>query len=1108
MKKSKFLLTLLIAGMMATSVAGLAACGGAKPDNSGGTNTEKPDEGDNGGGGNGGGDNGGGGQSDTQAPTITVTGVPVACNVGDTVVLPTATAVDNVDGDVTSKVKVTVSQMKEDGVSVNRDMIYEKPANVAQEFTANSNTLLKYTITYSCKDTAGNKATESFILMATGDDETGTLTVNGDTNGISATAGADITLPSATAIDQPGDTNISNRVKVRIYEKINGTKSETIFTSFEDFAEAKTVRLPAGTYEATYSVTDTAGNLFDTTVSFPITVAQPAETNLAKDMQNFVLDEKEGMSWVNEFGEVAIGHTSVRPDLDQTVGFVENVTKIHEQYVGITFNADPPDGKGQNFYTIAARGSKDRGTMPTKETCTWPNYLFLRINRGGIESRIEKNSDKEMTTLKKYSGNLLDGQDHTIYVQWRNVGSSASAADAAIMLYGWVDTTPAVGTENASFIYKAVAGGSIADGVLTNELFTELWNETGAGWFTMDTYGSERPYSDDHMRLKGLVIYDKDETTFGADIMPPVVTANFDNSSVFALNEGIAIPSASSASGESVSAYIIKPDGSKATVSGSYTPTTEGTYQLVYSATDNAGNVGYKNFKFEVKQKDTQAPTLDVTVSNSTVNIGEGVSLPTATANDNVDGNITSNIRVIVDGTEYAELLPGDMYYPMTAGVQKVTYVISDAFGNSTTESFEVTVNAGSNRSDMLSGENAINLYGANMNRSLTGKEHIYDQKVSMVLNMEKNDGVVMFNVRGTVSNGDWPKGMVIRFRGGSNTVEISAKEHDQQIFGVASWDMMQYAISQKADFLFEYQIENVTVGGVEYVRARMWIQGEELTFKVPSNGQGGEIGVESGSKAIYKKVSTFTGDLKQNLYSSPFHIASYNSIVSVKSLRIDGTSCTKPTGPVKPDSYTKPTFDTSGNAFVEANTAIAEDGNDVYQAIGKNSNEDYISVSFKGSDVAKGTMIINILGEASGWNCGLALRLSQDALELRANNVNDGSALAYLTGCPYNSTDGINTDEYTLVYKLTYIMDGSSVSGIQLDVWIGIKGGTLTKCEFVSCTNSTYENGKYIIDASVFATTAEATPGLITVVLLNALNSGCDWTITEIKKLDGAPNA
>ena len=176
---------LMFAALMAAMVFGAAGCGGKKNDNSSG--------------------NGGG--VDTEAPVITVNGVPTSCNVGDTVTLPAATATDNVDGDVSSKVKVTVSQLKADGETVNRDIIYEKAGNVEQTFEASSNTLLAYKIIYTCKDTAGNKGEASFALLAIADNETGTLVINEASvdgfsveNGISGVAGADIKLPSATAI--------------------------------------------------------------------------------------------------------------------------------------------------------------------------------------------------------------------------------------------------------------------------------------------------------------------------------------------------------------------------------------------------------------------------------------------------------------------------------------------------------------------------------------------------------------------------------------------------------------------------------------------------------------------------------------------------------------------------------------------------------------------------------------------------------------------------------------------------------------------------------------------------------------------------------------------
>ncbi|MBE7086658.1 MAG: DUF5011 domain-containing protein, partial [Clostridiales bacterium] len=649
---------------------------------------------------------------DTEAPVISVTGVPTSCNVGDTVTLPAATATDNVDGDVSSKVKVTVSQLKADGETVNRDIIYEKAGNVEQTFEASSNSLLAYKIIYTCKDTAGNKGEASFALLAIADNETGTLVINETSvdgfsieSGISGVAGADIKLPSATAIDQPGDVNISALVTAKLYEKKAGETASTLFASWEDFSEVKNVRIPAGEYELVYGVKDAAGNEFETKVRIPVTVAQPEEKNQAYDKNNFAFDNdegyeetgKKGMSWINEYGELAFGNTSAEPTLDQTVGFTSALTKVHEQYVGIAFNADVPTTNGQTFYTVSARGSKNRETMPNKETCTWPDYLFLRIGAGRIESRIERASDKEMTTIKGYEKGLLDGKDHVLYLQWKNIGEDSTAADAAIRLYGWVDKTPS-GAENADFIFEAKVGETIAQGTLTQEIFTELWNEsTGAGWFTMDTYSGSKPHDDDHMRLKGLVIYDENETEFGADILPPSVSVDFTPASVYATTEAIEIPTATVEGAEEVKAYIITPDGTKTEITeNTYTPTEVGEYTLLYAAYDDVNNFGYKAFTLNVAVRDNEAPELTLSSEETiTVNVGEKVTLPTATAIDNLDGDISAKVKVEVVGTEHVtDRVPGGDYYPMTAGTQKVIYSVSDPFGNTSTKEISIVVNS------------------------------------------------------------------------------------------------------------------------------------------------------------------------------------------------------------------------------------------------------------------------------------------------------------------------------------------------------------------------------------------------------------------------------
>lgn len=1058
----------------------------------------------------------GGNTVDTVAPVLTVNNVPVSCKVGDTVTLPAATATDDVDGDVSAKIKVTVTQMKADGVTPNKEILYEKQGNVEQSFSVTSNTLLVYSIVYSVKDAAGNKADASYTLTAIADNETGTLVLNTDSvpgfsleTGIQGVAGQNVKLPSATAIDNPDTdaTDISDLVTARLYAKKGETVSTTLFASWSNFKEVKEVRIPAGEYVLVYSVKDAAGNEFETKFNVPVSIAQPGNVNLACDYLNFAYDNdygvsgKEGMSWVNNLGELCFGHTSAQPTLDQTVGITEKVTKVFEQYVAVSFNADDPDTNGQNFYTFSARGSKNRTTLPDKETCTWPDYLFLRLNTSGkIESRVEKDSDKEMTIIKNYNGgSLTDGTNHVLYLQWKNVGESADAADAAIMIYGWIDKTPAVGYESADFIYKAVAGDAIDVGTLDRDTFAELWNEdTGAGWFSMDTYSSKTPYGDDHMRLKGLVIYDANETEFAVDIIPPTVDVTFAPESVYAVDEAIEIPEATVTGADAVKTWIFDPDGTKTEITnGSYTPASAGIYTLLYDATDAVGNYGYRVFYLNVAVRDSEAPVLTLSSQETiTVNVGDTVTLPTATAVDNLEGDISDRIKIEIIGTEHVtDRTPGGNYYPMTAGTQKVIYSITDTFANVATKEFTIVVN-GTSSGNVLGN---TTLGSSNGGKGLTSTEYIYDQKVSMILNISELTNIVMFNVRGPVSNQDWPTGMVIRFVN-TNVITVSASGHDAYIFGNAAYSKQKYIVG--CDILFEYQVKNVVVDDVEYIRVQIWVQGEELEFTV-NETNGGIVGLEAGINALYKKASDFTGALSENIYSSPFWMSVYNASADVKELRIDGTSCAKPEDPYVPEGY-EVNFG-SGNSFITSAVTV-QGGGDASAVIGKHSNEDYIAVTFNGEEATKGAFCLNVTGKADGWSGGLVIRISQDGAELRVGGPNSDT-MAWLGVNLY--AGGITATSYTLVYKLTYIKEKGLVTAVAIDVWFGQAGGSLTKCDnptIADTSRCSFEDGVLKISSKAFASAEQITPLDITVVSLEALNGSCDWTVTKIEKLDTAP--
>ncbi|MCL2673650.1 MAG: hypothetical protein FWF01_04645, partial [Alphaproteobacteria bacterium] len=228
-------------------------------------------------------------------------------------------------------------------------------------------------------------------------------------------------------------------------------------------------------------------------------------------------------------------------------------------------------------------------------------------------------------------------------------------------------------------------------------------------------------------------------------------------------------------------------------------------------------------------------------------------------------------------------------FTPRTTGAHSLVYEAADSFGNKGTS--VVSVNVGGGKAGNVLGQTSLTI-GPGTKGGYT-EQYIYDEKVSMIVNVS-NHGLIQFNMRGPVgANQDWPDGMILRVAG--PTVTVSSYSHDKLIFGQAP---NPFAADGKlgVDALLEFQVVNVIVSGVEYIKVRIWFQSEELTWSAAGNG--GMIGIEDGSQAIYRRVSDFNGKDAYNIYAGPFWVSSYsdlNGSITIKELRIDGSSCTKP---------------------------------------------------------------------------------------------------------------------------------------------------------------------------------------------------------------------
>ncbi len=519
-------------------------------------------------------------------------------------------------------------------------------------------------------------------------------------------------------------------------------------------------------------------------------------------------------------------------------------------------------------------------------------------------------------------------------------------------------------------------------------------------------------------------------------------------------------------------------------------------------------------------------PTLTLSsTSNILATVGNAVELPTATAEDFLGNDLTSKITVSYTGAYKGTATNKNgpiTITPNAAGKIVATYRVEAENGLCDSKSIIIDVGSATNgnvlTNVLLSEGNGV-VYDAG--------ELICEQKVSMIVNIESWNSLVMFNIRGDVEGSpQWAGGMVLRIDKGQNDISISAKGHDTCIFGATTWDKIPYLEGE--DFLLEYQVQSVFVDEEEYVKVRLWLQGEEMQWLVKEGetlNNGGEINVEDGEKAIYRKVSRFEEDgITDNLSATNFHVATNtNDVVKIKELRLDGTSCALPDGPTVL-RFEMPTFDTdASNDGFNTNLTTGTITENLW-TVGGDSNEDYVYLKIRPSR-NEGALILNVTGataQETMWQGGLILRITGTAFEVRTRHINDSTALIAtydsfnLTNMPIDSNNST-----TLVYKLTYHTletNGKTyVKGIQLDVWVGETGSALTKLvpTIMDSVNVSYDGATdtFIIRESAFSDVSQMTPGKITFAQLKELNGGTDespeytsWWISAGKYATTAP--
>jgi len=463
---------------------------------------------------------------DTVAPVITLVGATLLQHeVGTTFSDPGATALDAVDGDITSDITVSGS--------------------------VDSNTVGNYTLIYSVTDAAGNEGTQTRIVIVV-DTVAPVITLIG-ANPLQHEAGTIYADPGATALDE-----------------IDGDLTDDITVSGS--VDSNTV----GNYTLTYSVTDASGNeaTRTRTVNVVDTVAPVITLNGANPLQH------------------EVGTTYI--DLGATA-------------------QDVVDGDVTSEITVS--GSVDSNTVG--------NYMLIYsvTDAAGNEATITRNVnviDTVAPVITLTGANPLQHEVGTIYTD-----PGATALDA-----GDGD----------------VSGDIIVDGSV---------DSSRVGSYTL-TYSVTDAAGNEATMTRNVDVI---------DTVAPVITLTGANSLQHEVGTTFTEPGATA---------LDAGDGdvtSDITVSGSVDSSRVGNYTLTYSVTDAAGNVATETRTVNVV--DTVAPVITLIGSNPySLTLGSLFHDPGATALDAGDGDVTSSITV--SGTVDRNRV----------GNYSLTYEVADGAGN------------------------------------------------------------------------------------------------------------------------------------------------------------------------------------------------------------------------------------------------------------------------------------------------------------------------------------------------------------------------------------------------------------------------------------------
>ncbi|MDP5157115.1 MAG: DUF5011 domain-containing protein, partial [Flaviramulus sp.] len=496
---------------------------------------------------------------DTTAPIITLLGSStVNLFVGQAYIEAGATAIDNVDGDITSNIIIAGDPI-------------------------NTNAVGTYTITYNVSDSSGNVATEStrivnIILFV--DSIAPTISLIGSSI-LNLNIGDIYLEQGATASDETDGDITSNII-------ISGDSVNTGI---------------AGTYVLNYNVSDSSGNIALPQIR-TIIVSEPI-TGCLNGINSYPYSE----SFENTLG----GWTqSNQDDIDWTVDASGTPSA----------NTGPSSAIDGAFYIFVEASTPNYPSRRaiinspcfnlsglSEATFSFNYHMFGAADMGTIDLEISNDDGQTWTSIWNQSGNQ---------------GNSWLTVDINLNSY---------------------IGGSVQ--VRFNRFVGSTW---------------QADIAIDNVRLTGVE---------GNDRTPPTITLN--GATTINVNVGGTYTELGATANDNIDGNI----SANIVIGGDVVNTNlAGTYFITYNVSDNAGNTATEISRTVNVIPDTTIPVISLNgAATINLNVGGTYTELGANANDNIDGDISSNI-----------VIGGDVVNTNLAGTYVITYNVSDNAGNTATE--------------------------------------------------------------------------------------------------------------------------------------------------------------------------------------------------------------------------------------------------------------------------------------------------------------------------------------------------------------------------------------------------------------------------------------